>query len=178
MRFSINLTTRVYLDQRLLNLSGFVIISLLLVSLGWNVSRISSGLGEQHRLAAGIRELEDKLNSRPKGVSEKDFMKQQDRNRFFNEIIERKSRDWLGMLDLLENVTPEGVTLASLTPGKNSAELRIDGRAKSFSYVRKYLEKLEGSKSFSEVLLLSHQDMVVGGSSRGVQFTLSCKVQF
>jgi hypothetical protein len=35
---------------------------------------------------------------------------------------------------------------------------------------------MEGSKNFSDVLLLSHQNIAAGEFNRGVQFSISCKV--
>lgn len=178
MRFDINLVTRTYLNLRLLNQISFGVVALVLILLGWNVMRMSWNYGEQRRLAAETAALEGSLNARPGGVSERDFTRQRSRIRFFNEIIERKGTAWLNLLDLIESVTPEGISLAALTPGKKNGELKLDGRARSFAAVRQYVEKLEGATSFSDVQLLSHQEMPVGESARGVQFSISCKVQF
>lgn len=178
MRFSINLATRIYLDNRLLNQVSFGVVAVLIVLLGWNITRLSWNLGEQRRLDTEITSLEGRLNNKPGGVSEKDLTRQQTRIRFYNEIIDRKSTNWLQMLELVENVTPEGISLAAFTPGKNRDELKLDGRARSFAVVRHYLEKLEESKNFSNVLLLSHQELIIGEKGRGVQFSISCKVRF
>jgi type IV pilus assembly protein PilN len=178
MRFSINLATRTYLDKRLLNQICVSAITVLVLLLGWNVTRMSWNLGEQRRLVSEVKVLEGSSNIRSGGDSEKDYARQQDRIRFFNEIIDRKGTDWLNLLELVEMATPEGISLAALTPGKKRGELRLDGYARSFAGVRQYVEKLEGSKSFSDVLLLSHQEMTVGEKGHGVQFSVSCKVQF
>jgi len=178
MRFSINLATRTYINRRLLNQVCFGSIALLIALLGWNITRASWNLGEQRRLDAEIRSLDDRLNSKPGGVSDKDFAQQQAHIRFYNEIIDHKSKDWLKLLDFVESVTPDGVSLATMAQGKKSDELNLEGRAKSFATVRQYLEKLEESKVFTNVLLLSHQDLITGDKGRGVQFKVSCKVQF
>ncbi|MEI6208810.1 MAG: PilN domain-containing protein [Desulfuromonadales bacterium] len=178
MRFSINLATRSYIDQRLLNRIIALAMVVLVLLLGWNVARISWNLGEQGRLDSEVRAFETNLNARPGGISEHDFTRQQARVRFFNEIIDRKGTDWMRVLDLVETVTPEGIALAAFTPGKKNGELKLDGRARSFDVVRRYVENLEGSKLFSDVLLLSHQEMIVGEHGRGVRFLITCKVQF
>lgn len=176
MRFTINLATRTYLDHRLINRLAFCAIAVLLVILGWNVSRVSSNMGEQSRLNAEITAIQSRLGAKPNGVSEAEFSRQKTRIRFYNEIIERKSIDWLSMLELFENATPEGIALSALTPGKNLEEWKLDGRARSFKAVQLYLERLEASKNFSDILLLSHQNMTAGETARGVQFAISCKV--
>lgn len=176
MRYSINLATKTYLDHRLLNRLAYSAIGVLLAITGWNVSRISSNMGEQARLDAEISVLQGRLGTGQSGISEAEYSRQKTRIRFYNEIIERKSAQWLNLLELFESVTPEGISLASLAPGKTGDEWKLDGRARSFKSVRQYLEKLESSNRFSNVLLLSHQNMTIGETVRGVQFTISCKV--
>lgn len=176
MRFTINLATRTYLDHRLLNRLGFCAIALLLVLAGWNFSRVTSNMGELSRLNAEITAIQSRLGTKPGGISETEFSRQKTRIRFYNEIIERKSSNWLNLLELFENVTPEGISLSSLSQGTKKEEWKLEGRARTFKAVQQYLEKLEASKNFSNILLLSHQNMAAGEGVRGVQFTISCKV--
>lgn len=176
MRFTINLATRTYLDHRLLNRIAYCAMAVLLVIAGWNVSRVSSNMGEQSRLKAEITAIQSRLGTRPSGISETEFSRQKVHIRFYNEIIERKSVNWLNLLDLFENATPEGISLSSLSQGKKREEWKLEGRARNFKSVQQYLEKLEAAKNFSNVLLLSHQNMTAGEKMRGVQFTISCKV--
>ncbi len=176
MRFTINLATRIFLDHRLINRLAYCAIVMLLALLVWNVNRVSSNMGEQSRLRAEVAAIQSRLGSRPSGVSEADFSRQKTRIRFYNEIIERKSTNWLKPLELFENVTPEGIALSSLTQGKKQEEWKLEGYARSFKVVRQYLESLEASKDFSNILLISHQNMTAGGRDRGVKFTITCKV--
>jgi len=178
MRFTVNLATRTYLNHRLLNQISVILITVLVLFLGWNITKISWNFGEKHRLASEIKTLEESLNTRPGGVTEKDYNRQQSMVRFFNEVIDHKGVRWLNLLDLVENATPEGISLSALTPGKKEGELKLEGHARSFAVVRRYVEMLEGAKAFSNVLLLSHQDITVGENVRGVQFSISCVVQF
>jgi len=175
MRFTINLATRSYLDQRMVRrciVAGMAFMALLSV---WNVTRFASNLGELRRLKVENAAFEEKLNSRPSGVSEADFSRMQSRIRFFNTLIERKATNWLGLLGQLENATPEGIALSSVVPEIKNGALKIEGRAKSFTQVRAYMEKLEESKAFADILLLSHEDLMVTESTRGVKFTISCR---
>jgi Tfp pilus assembly protein PilN len=176
MRFTINLATRTYLDHRLLNRVAYCAIAVLIVIAGWNVSRVSSNMGEQSRLTAEITAAQSRVVAKPGNISEKEFSRQKVHIRFYNEIIERKSTNWLNLLELFENVTPEGISLASLSPDKKQEEWKLEGRARSFKSVQQYLEKMDASKNFSNVLLLSHQNLTPGGNTHGVQFTISCKV--
>jgi type IV pilus assembly protein PilN len=176
MRYTINLATRTYLDHRLINRLAFCAIILLLVVAGWNVSRVASNAGELSRLHSEIDTIQSRLDAKPGNITDAEFNHQKARVRFYNEIIDRKSTNWLNFLELFESVTPEGISLSALTPGKKSGEWALSGSARSFKSVQHYLEKMEGSKIFSDVLLLSHQNIAAGEFNRGVQFSISCKV--
>lgn len=176
MRYTINLTTRTYLDNRLIDRIVYCVVALLLTVAAWNIRTMSSHMGEQSRLKSEIAAIESRLGAKPGGISEADFSRQKSRIRFYNEIIDRKSVNWLKQLELFEVATPEGISLSSLTPGKKMEAWKLEGRARSFKLVQQYLEKLEASKSFTNVLLLSHQNIAAGEKVRGVQFSISCKV--
>lgn len=175
MRFTINLATRTYLDRRLVNRVGLFVLVVLLVMLVWNVYRAAWGFGELRRLQGDNVAFEKKLNSRPSGVSEKDYTRLLARITFYNEVIGRKSFSWLGLLDQLESVVTEGIAISTLTPDRKSGLLKIDGRARNFSQLRSFLDKLEDSRVFTSVMLLSHSDITVGEKTKGIQFSLSCK---
>jgi type IV pilus assembly protein PilN len=175
MRFTINLATRPCLDQQRVKQFCIGSLVLLLALLAWTVVRVARDVMEVRRLAAESAAMEARIVSRPAGVSEKEYGRLLASIRFYNEIIERRSRNWLGLLEQVENATPEGVALVSLTPEKGGAELKLEGRAKNFGSVRSYLEQLEDSRNFSDILLLSHRDLTLGESTRGVQFTISCR---
>ena len=175
MRFTINLATRTHLDHRLVKqvcMGAVLFLSALLV---WNVISISQNMFELRRLGSERAAMEGRLASRPAGVSEKEYTRLLADIRFHNAIIERKSVDWLGLVEKVENATPEGIALASLAPEKKGGELKLEGYARDFSVVRSYLEKLEDSRAFTHILLLSHHDMVVGERGRGVKFSISCR---
>jgi type IV pilus assembly protein PilN len=176
MRFTINLATRTYLDHRVLNMLAYCAIAVLLVMAGWNISRVLSNRGEQSRLNAEIAAIQSRLGAKPGGISETDFNRQKARIRFYNEIIERKSVNWLNLLETFEKATPQGISLLSLSEDKGQGEWKLEGRARSFKSVQQYLESLEIAENFSNVLLLSHQKLTPGENMHGVQFTISWKV--
>ncbi len=177
MRFTINLATRTYLDHGLINrILGGVILFLLLLA-AWKLMLFSRNLGELERLDADTVALEGRLGrNRGASVSSREVERQQAAIRFYNRIIERKAFGWLELLERLENATPRGITLAALAPDdRNPGLLKIEGRARHFSQVRTYLEQLEASGAFSDVLLLSHGDLALGEKGRGVVFSISCR---
>lgn len=175
MRYNINLATRTYLDYRKVNQVLIFCITLLLGLLVWNVTRVSMNLGELSKLNAESAAFEGRLKDRGTGVSEKDFSRMLETIRYFNGILEKKTYPWLLILDNIEKATPEGIALVSVAPDKKVGELVLDGRAKNFNAVRSYIEKLEDSKAFKDILLLSHKPMSVGEKVTGVQFRITCQ---
>ena len=175
MRFSINLATRVYLDRRLVNRIGATVLVVLLGMLAWNITQATWSLGELRRLRADSITYENKLKSRPSGVPEKEYTSLLARIAFFNEIIGRKTYSWLGLLDQMEGATTDGIALSALSPDRKTGVLKIDGRARNFAQLRLFLDKLEDSKVFTAVMLLSHTEIAVGEKGKGIQFSLSCK---
>ena len=175
MRFTINIATRTHIDRKMVNRTGYAVLALLFVLLVWNISRTFWSLGELRRLKADNASYEQRLNSRPSGVSEKDFTRLLADIKFYNEIIGRKSFNWLGLLEQLEGATPEGIALTVVGLDRKKGELKIEGHARSFALVRAYLEKLEESRFFTSILLLSHSNVTVGEKGKGVHFAISCK---
>lgn len=178
MRFTINLATRTYLDRRMVNRMGFGICAVLVVLLAWNINRAAWDIGELRRLRADIASYENRLSSRPHGVSEKEYTRLLGDIGFYNEIIARKTFNWMGLLEQLELATPDGIALSSLVPDKAKGDIKIEGRAKNFAQIKSYLDKLEDSKAFTAILLLSHSNVAVGDRTKGVQFSISCKAAF
>ena len=176
MRFTINLATRTYLDHRLLNRGASCVIAVLLVIAGWNVIRVSSNIGEQSRIKTQIAAIQSRLGNKSGTVSVAESGRQKASIRFYNEIIERKSVNWLNLLEKFEDVTPAGISLSSLSMDKKQGEWKLEGSARSFKVVRQYLELLETSDNFSNILLLSHHNLTSGENLRGIQFTITCKV--
>lgn len=176
MRYTINLATRTHLDHRLLNrIAIFVIIVLFFTAL-WNIIRVASNMGEQSQINQEIAAVQSKLSAKPGGISEIEFSSQKKRIIFYNEIIKRKNANWLNILESFEKVTPQGISLSSLDPGKEKEDWKIIGYARTFKSVQQYIESLESAKNFSNILLLSHQNVTVGQTDHGVKFTISCKV--
>lgn len=175
MRFTINLSTRTYLDQKLVKRVGALILTLLIVMLLWNFYRTAWSFGELRRLRTDISSYENKLNSRPSGVSEKDYTRLLSRIGFYNEVIGRKSFSWMGLLDQVESATTDGIAFSALAPDKKTGILKIDGRARSFAHLRTFLDKLEDSKALTSVMLLTHSEIAAGEKTKGIQFSIACK---
>ncbi|WP_136514090.1 PilN domain-containing protein [Geomonas edaphica] len=187
MKLTINLATRRYVNLRQLNAVlavCFVVVALLLIYL---VREVATNQAEINRIkgqmtaanrgpagappipAAQINELDAKIV-------------------FANTLIDRKTTNWVGLLDKLEQVVPAGVMVTQVDPSsqagvggkekKGPQGIKITGLALSFANIRTLLETMERTPGFSDVLLLNQNDVKVGNTQHGYSFSVSCKVSY
>ena len=175
MRFTLNLATRTYINSRQVNLIlggiGFVLVA--------GVALLSAAVvrngAEERRLEAELASIEARITSSGKGISDREYQALLGRIKLTNGIIQRKSFNWLGFLNWLEIVVPDGVMVTSLEPSLKEGKLTISGVARDFQLIRRFLENLEDSKFFTDIYLLSQAEAKVDETQKGVSFSVSCK---
>ncbi|GAM10652.1 fimbrial assembly protein [Geobacter sp. OR-1] len=177
MRLTINLATRTYLNNGQLNLVFSVILVLLLFFLVVNIKEIASNIGESSRIKSELHALEQKSANKGKMVPEAEYQNMLARIRFSNGIIYRKSFRWLELLDKLETVTPEGISLTIIEPDLKGKPLKVSGTALNFGRLRQLLENMENSSNFSDIYLVSQADARVGDTQKGIIFNINCQVK-
>ena len=173
MRLSINLATRRYVNLRQLNgalLAAFVLLGALAVFKAVEIGRNQAELSRVRDLIQGTATGAGGVR-----VSEAQLKAQELRIQFANQAIDKKSVNWIGLLDRLEEVVPAGVALSKLAPEPLQV-VQISGSAHSFANLRTLLENMEHSKNFSEVYLLAQGEARVGSSQEGITFDITCKV--
>jgi type IV pilus assembly protein PilN len=175
MRFTLNLATRTYINSRQVNLILGVVGGLLLVILVGLSSLVIMNRGTQQKLETEVAVVEARIKASGKGVSEKEYVALLGKIKLVNGIIQRKSFNWIGFLDWLEVVVPDGVMVTSLEPSLKDGKLKVSGVAKNFQILRKFLENLEDSKFFTDIYLLSQSEAKVDETQKGVSFSVSCK---
>lgn len=182
MRFNINLATKTYIDAKMLRfwtLLAVVLLSLLLV---YNVRSIATNAAKLRRLANEIAASDSKAGSVGKSVPEKEYQRLLERIGFANSVIEKKAYDWIALLDRLEQVVPDGVAISSIEPDPKNERLRLSGVAKNFTNLRIFMERLEDSKFFTDLYLMSQGNVKLGdvkqsgNASEGITFSLTCRV--
>ena len=174
MQLTINLATRRYLNMRLLNaglVAGMALLGLL------PVLKLREIADNQAELAR-IRGLSAATGGHAAGaaVSEAQMQALAGKIRFANALIEKKTFNWLRILDFLEEVVPSGVALTTIEPDQHKQLLHIGGAARSFADLRAFLENMEQSKNFAEVYLMSQSEAKVGLTQHGIVFAVTCKV--
>jgi type IV pilus assembly protein PilN len=175
MQLTLNLATKPFFDRRRVDmacLAGMVLLLGLLYVLG---AQVISAQGELVRIR---HQLSSVSQSGTPGVAptEKALQQQQGDIDFANDIIRRKSRNRLLLLDQLEQVTPSGIILSSLQPVEKNGLLKLEGQARNFAVLQTYLKKLHSAGTFKDLMLLSQSKAVSNNGNQVLQFSISCAV--
>lgn len=177
MRLTINLSTKTYLNRSYLNMGFAALLILLLMFLVLNLKGISTTTGETDRIRTELLALEKKSGSKGRKVPEAEYQNLVKQITFANEIIKRKTFSWLALLDKLETVVPDSVTLTNITPDIKKRELKLSGTTLTFPGLRRLLEQMEVSGHFTDIYLISQADARVGETQKGITFSINCKVK-
>jgi type IV pilus assembly protein PilN len=179
MRLTINLATRIYINTKRLNLFIAGAVTLLTLLLLFNISNVATDFAEMRRLENETAALEGKASSAQSAVvPDKEYQTLLARIRLANGIIEKKTFNWLALLDKLEVVVPDGIALVSIEPNPKDGILKLAGIAKNFGSLRKFMENLEDSKYFTEVYLVSQAETQVSAGQKGINFTVTAKALY
>lgn len=175
MQFKTNLATRTYINRKKLNIALaaalVVLVFLMLVQAGI----LAYNAGEISKLDATQAAAEPRQHKRAQTFTDKDYEKLLAEIKFANGIIERKTFDWIGLLNRLEGVVPAGLTLTSVEPKSADRTLNLSGISLNLKNIRKLMENLEESDFFSEVYLHKHAESSSADEQRGITFNISCK---
>jgi len=173
MNLQLNLATRYYIDFRKVNLSIAFLISIvffwfiadtyLLVSNYEEFQRISGYKSSMFTTGAGEK------------ISETEYNRTITSIKFANTILEKRSYDWLTLLDNMESVVPNGVSLTGLVPDEKTGIIKLTGAARSIAAVRTLIESMQNSQKFSEVFLTDHAILKDTNSIKGITFSVTCK---
>ncbi len=193
MKLTINLATRRYVNLRQLNAVlavCFVVVLLLLIYL---VREVATNQAEINRIKGQMAAA----NRGPAGappIPAAQMNELDAKIAFANTLIERKTTNWVELLDKLEQVVPAGVMITQVDPASQPGEgekekekekekkgaqgIKVSGVALSFANLRTLLETMERTPGFSDVLLLNQGDVKAGTTQRGYSFSVSCKVSY
>lgn len=178
MRFKLNLATRTYVDRKKANTLSAIMVVVAGLMLLLGVQGVGSHIGDISRLKADVDVLDGKFKSSGKGVNEADYNALLKEISAANSIIDKKTYDWLWLLDRLEEVVPDGVSLNSVDPSLKDNSLKISGAGRGFGNLRQLLENLDGSTIFSDVFLVSQAVLAHKQQTTAVSFTITAKVNY
>lgn len=165
MKLNLNLASRRYVNNRLLTYGFFGLILLLVVLTLWFAQTL---VKERQRVALfqqQARETAEQLNrlrgepQKPLSVAERARLEEQ-----FNQaqyLLERDAFRWTALLDYMEGLLPDGVSLAGFRPDYAKNRLALTGRARSLKEMRAFLDRLLKDQRFKRVFLQNHSRITV-----------------
>lgn len=176
MQFKINLATRTYIDKKKLDGALAATLILLAFLLLVQIKICAFNADEISRLDSTLTSAETRKGKGSETVfSEHDYTALLTEIAFANSIIERKAFGWISLLNRLESVVPDGVTLSSVEPDNKERSLSLSGGSASFKKIQLFMENLEDSHYFHEIYLLKQDQSKEADMQRSISFTITCK---
>lgn len=175
MKLTTNLATRRYINLRQLNA---LLVAAFLVLGGLLLFKVREAALNQAEIAR-VRKLTAAAASSRPGAAPVDPGRQkalEEKIAFANSLIARKTVDWMGILDRLEEVVPNGVALTQVEPSRKDQSIKVSGVTQKFQGLRALMENMEQSPNFSDVLLLQTAEVKAGQTQKGISFSITCKV--
>jgi Tfp pilus assembly protein PilN len=126
-----------------------------------------------HRYNSFLKKSDGK--GRDKTVSDADYNKFLDTIKYTNSIINKRSYNWLLLLDNLEKFVPPGVSLTSLQPSAKEDSSKLSGIAISFGAVRRFMENLELSGVFTDIFLTQQSIVKIENKRQAISFSITFK---
>jgi type IV pilus assembly protein PilN len=173
MNFDINLATKVYVDFRKVNLILTLLMVILISWISLSIYKLSLNIEMTQKF--GEYKSRKLSGAKASKVSESDYSKFLAEVKSVNTILYNRSYDWLALLNNLERLVPDGVALTGLDPSGKGEFLKLSATARDFSSIRKFIENLESSKSFTEVYLVDQTSVKTANKQKGINFTVTCR---
>jgi Tfp pilus assembly protein PilN len=165
--FDLNLSNRPFPAYRLINIALVLILGALAGVSVWQ----AVGFSRYSELARSIRseEQESRVEAEALGKRVTELESRLDRPEstaklneivFLNHLILRKDFSWTRLFGVLEEMVPDNVHFTNLTPeiGENGGTLlRLGVRAKSIADVTQFIQRIEMSPLFENVLVTNEQ---------------------
>jgi len=182
MRSRLNLASQTYVNRRALYLFYAVSTAVVLLVLLTQLRYLTQLQGQEQLLVQRIGELNQQLgisNDSAASYSDAEFNRLLEQIEFSNKLIVKDSFQWTGLLGQLEAVLPADVRITDIRPDFKNSMLNLTAQARTVADLRQFIDRLNDSEDFSEVLLLSQDEQVVTDASKIettlVLFTLRVK---
>jgi type IV pilus assembly protein PilN len=175
MQFKTNLSTRTYVNRKHLNIAMASASALLLLLFLVQMKLVIHNAGEIRHLNSVKASLDARSKKQGVVFSAGDYTKVVANIKFANSIINRKAFDWIGLLNKLESVVPQGVALSSVAPDTKQRTLKLSGVSLNFGKIRQFMENLEDSNYFSDVYLEKQDETKAKDERKVISFSITCK---
>ena len=89
-----------------------------------------------------------------------------------NTVLANLAVPWDALFGELESASNSNVALLAIQPGAGGRKVQLSGEARRFEDLLAYMQRLEGTAGFANVLLSEHE-MRNAGADRAVSFTIN-----
>lgn len=176
MRLTINLATRPYYNRRTTTVLLLALILLSVLGLLLGTVRLSRSTHELRRLTDDIAKLDNRKADMQSALRDHATARHQRRTAALAKLMNRQATvNWLGILNDLESVTPQGISLTKLE-SDDKGDLSLEGITRTFGEVQLLIEQLERSGRFRDLLLVSHTTRQDPEWGRIIQFAITSRI--
>ncbi|WP_432821065.1 PilN domain-containing protein [Trichloromonas sp.] len=158
MKLTLNLASRSYLNRRALRFSYFAVIAVLALLLAVNMYGYWHARNRVGLLNGRLADVEQQMLVEKGPVSRALTPREQEQLvtdvEFANEILKKDGFRWTLLLDRLEAVLPERVSIRGIRPNYREGSFNLTGDARTVADLRMFLDNLSGSADFNDVYLL------------------------
>ncbi|MEJ2200622.1 MAG: PilN domain-containing protein, partial [Desulfuromonadaceae bacterium] len=145
MKLTLNLASRSYLNRRALRFFYLLAIGMLLLLGAFNLYGYMQGRDRIAQLTVRLAEL-DRTRQNPEVRTRKMTPQEQEQLNaeveFANQILRMDAFRWTELLDRLEQVVPEQVSVRGIRPDFGEGSLSLNGYARSVDDLRRFLDNL------------------------------------
>lgn len=181
MQSKLNLASQVYVNKRALYLGYAVVTAVLILVLATQLRYLSRLQQQEQFLNQRIAEIQTQLGLTAESASytPDELNKLLQNIEFSNNLIVKDSFQWTGLLSKLEAVVPDRVRIIDLRPNFKDSVLTISAQAESLQQMNEFIDALNASPDFSEILLLSQNELELpepkNGLNKLIVFNLKAK---
>jgi len=180
MKFDLNLASRRDVNKRALHYGFVAALCILILFGGWEVNTLIANNNalqlNQQRLAETNQRLQALRGGPIKTLSTEERATLEKEHSAVAELLTMDAFRWTELLDRMEKLLPDGVSLKSFTPDYKKKSLDLSGEARSLKGMRLFLDRLLKNEKFEQVYLESHARVKVrdyaGNEREAISFSL------
>jgi type IV pilus assembly protein PilN len=181
MKLMLNLASRTYLNRRALRFFYLAVIAVLMLLAAVNLYGYLRSHAEVGQLTAWLAEIE--RQQKPPRREEQKMTKQEQQTLmadvdFANQNLKMDDFHWTQLLDHLEAVVPERVSIRGIRPDFRQGSFTLTGNARSVDDLRGFLDNLHASTEFNDVYLLQQSRQELQDGTPLLNFSIVVKGAF
>ncbi len=165
MKLNLNLASRRYVNKFALQRGFWVLLCLLLVFIGWQVNTLlidnQTLQQNQQRVQELKRQLQTLQGAPRKPLTEEKRKDLEKKYKRVKDLLDLDAFRWTALLDRMETLLPDGVSLHGFKPDYAKKSLAITGYARDLGKMRLFLDRLLKNEKFAQVYLKRHQRITV-----------------